>query len=140
LLETPSKPPSPLRSRLATPVTHRSPPSGHAFATPTFLRPTAPSIQSPKSPSVSWEVQSSKAKGLSALISDFRANQQCDFEELEYEEWREDDDDLPIAEESNRPQLVWQKKGAKRTRKRVISILRLPRWLMNSAASPRTRE
>jgi hypothetical protein len=65
-----------------------------------------------------------KIKGLSALISDFRANQQGTVEKLDCQEW-EDEDDLKIVQEHDSPGVAgrkpWVKKGAKRSKRRVIS-------------------
>jgi hypothetical protein len=65
-----------------------------------------------------------KIKGLSALISDFRANQLENVEKVDCEEW-EDEDDLKILQENDSPGVAgrkpWAKKGAKRTKRRVIS-------------------
>lgn len=126
--ETPTKSTSSLPSRYTTPVTQPSPIGNHhIFATPAFLRPTALPIQSPQSPSLPWERLPTKIKGLSALISDFRANQQEDIEEIDHESWRdEDEDELRITQEHDSPGVAgrkpWMKKGAKRSKRRVISI------------------
>src|SRR6202035_618462 len=94
---TPTKSTSSTRSRFTTPVTIRSSTSDqHVFATPAFLRPTAQPVQSPQSPSLSWERIPSKIKGLSALISDFRANQQKTVKQMDCEEWH-DEDELQIT-------------------------------------------
>ena len=81
-------------------------------------------MESPQSPSLPWGRIPRKIKGLSALISDFRANQQELIEPLDYEQW-EDEDDLEIVQEDNSPGVAgrkpWAKKGAKRTKRRVIS-------------------
>ena len=125
--ETPTKSVSSIRSRLSTPVTqHTSLLNQHAFATPAFLRPAALPIQSPQSPSLPWEGIPSKIKGFSALISDFRANQQKTVEEIDLEAW-EDEDELKITQEHDSPGVAgrkpWMKKGAKRSKRRVISII-----------------
>ena len=124
--ETPTKSTSSIRSRFSTPVTQHTPLlNQHAFATPAFLRPTALPIQSPQSPSLPWERIPSKIKGFSALISDFRANQQKTMEEMDHDAW-EDDDELEITQEDDSPGVAgrkpWMKKGAKRSKRRVISI------------------
>ena len=125
--ETPTKSTSSFPSRYTTPVTQPSPIGDHhIFATPAFLRPTALPIQSPQSPSLPWERLPTKIKGLSALISDFRANQQEDIEEIDHESWRdEDEDELRITQEHDSPGVAgrkpWMKKGAKRSKRRVIS-------------------
>lgn len=127
--ETPSKSTSSFPSRYTTPVTQPSPVGNHhVFATPAFLRPTALPIQSPQSPSLPWERLPTTIKGLSALISDFRANQQEGIEEVDHESWQDDDDDdeLRITQEHESPGVAgrkpWIKKGAKRSKRRVISI------------------
>lgn len=127
MLTTPTKSTSSSRSRFTTPVTNRSSTlDQHAFATPAFLRPTALPVQSPQSPSLPWERIPSRIKGLSALISDFRANQQTTVEEIDCEAWH-DEDDLKITDEHNSPGVAgrkpWMKKGAKRSKRRVISII-----------------
>jgi DNA replication and checkpoint protein len=126
MLDTPTKSTVSVRSRLTTPITHPSSlDNQHAFATPAFLRPTAQPIQSPQSPSLPWERIPRKIKGLSALISDFRANQQETVEEMDHEAW-EDNDELKITLQGNSPGVAgrkpWTKKGAKRSKRRVISI------------------
>jgi DNA replication and checkpoint protein len=81
-------------------------------------------VESPQSPSLTWGRVPKKIKGLSALISDFRANQQELIEPFDCEEW-EDEDDLKIVLEDDSPGVAgrkpWAKKGAKRTKRRVIS-------------------
>ena len=126
--ETPTKSTSSLPSRYTTPVTQPSPIGNqHIFATPAFLRPTALPIQSPQSPSLPWEGLPARIKGLSALISDFRANQQESIEEVDHESWQDEDDEgqLRITQEQDSPGVAgrkpWMKKGAKRSKRRVIS-------------------
>jgi hypothetical protein len=124
---TPTKSTSSTRSRFTTPVTVRSSACDqHAFATPAFLRPTAQPVQSPQSPSLPWERIPGKIKGLSALISDFRANQQKTVEQMDCEEWH-DEDALQISKDDDSPGVAgrkpWMKKGAKRSKRRVISII-----------------
>lgn len=127
--ETPTKSTSTLRSRFSTPVTQSSSVSNHHnFATPAFLRPTAGPINSPQSPSLPWERLPGKIKGFSALISDFKANQQHILkQEVEIEAWVDDDEEeLKITEEAApnaTERKPWIKKGAKRTKRRVKSIL-----------------
>ena len=125
--ETPTKSTPSIRSRFSTPITqHPSLYNQHAFATPAFLRPAALPIQSPQSPSLPWERLPSKIKSFSALISDFRANQQDGVDEVDHEAW-EDEDELKITQEHDSPGVAgrkpWMKKGAKRSKRRVISII-----------------
>ena len=125
--ETPTKSISSIPSRFTTPVTNPSPVGNeHVFATPAFLRPTAQPIQSPQSPSLPWERMPRTIKGLSALISDFRANQQEDLEEMANEAWVDDEDEFKITQEDDSPGVAgrkpWMKKGAKRSKRRVIRI------------------
>lgn len=66
----------------------------------------------------------SRVKGLSTLISDFRANQQAPLDEIEQDVW-DDEEDLKIVQEHDSPGVAgrkpWTKKGAKRSKRRVIS-------------------
>lgn len=130
--ETPTKSTSSFPSRYTTPVTQPSPIGNHhIFATPAFLRPTALPIQSPQSPSLPWQRLPTKVKGLSALISDFRANQQESIEDVDHETWQDEDDEdeLRITQEHESPGVAgrkpWVKGGAKRSKRRVISIISL---------------
>jgi DNA replication and checkpoint protein len=141
--ETPTKSTSSVRSPITTPLTQ--PPSTynqHAFATPAFLRPTAMPIESPQSPSLPWKRIPGKIKGLSALINDYRANQQQTLEEVDHKAW-EDEDELQITQESDSPGVAgrkpWVKTGAKRTTRRVISINPQNPGLIFSATRPTTR-
>ena len=123
--ETPVKSTISSHSRFTTPVSNRSPHQNeHAFATPEFLRPTAQPLQSPQSPSLHWQRIPRQVKGLSALISDFRSNQQMLFNELECEAWQ-DEDELEIASLGDSPGVAghktWSKRGARRSTRRVIS-------------------
>lgn len=141
--ETPTKSISSVRSPFTTPTTHHaSLYNQHAFATPAFLRPNAMLLESPQSPSLPWKRIPGKIKGLSALISDYRANQQQDLEEADYEAW-EDEDELQITQENDSPGVAgrkpWMKNASKRTTRRVISI-NSPRSQVDfSASGPTTR-
>lgn len=135
--ETPTKSTSSIRSRLTTPITNPSSVCNqHVFATPAFLRPTAQPIQSPQSPSVSWQRLPRTVKGLSDLICDFRANRQ-ELEEFELVAW-EDEDELVVTQEHDTAEASegkpWVKKGAKRSKRRVICIAIPRETLINSAS------
>jgi DNA replication regulator SLD2 len=127
--ETPTKSTtsSIVRTRYTTPTTYATPTlHDHGFATPAFLRPMAPSIQSPQSPSLPWEKIPSNVKGLSALIGDFKANQHqiSDDEHYQCDEFL-DHDHSPLMSQDDAPETVqtktWTKRGAKRTTRRVKS-------------------
>ena len=63
-------------------------------------------------------------KGLSALISDFRANRDVSLDEIDQDVW-EDEDDIAVVYEHDSPGVAsrkpWTKKGVKRSKRRVIS-------------------
>lgn len=125
--ETPTKSASSIRTRYTTPVTSASPTtSSHGFATPAFLRPKAPSVRSPQSPSLPWEKIPSNIKGLSALISDFKANQHqiSDEEQVQFTEFQNEIGDSLMSgdEGADIPLKIWTKKGAKRTTRRIRSM------------------
>jgi hypothetical protein len=81
----------------------------------------------------------SRVKGLSALISDFRANQEAPLEEVDQDAWQ-DEEDIQVVQEHDSPGVAgrkpWAKKGAKRSKRRVISTPPLL-WLLSLTSAVR---
>src|SRR5438046_1694578 len=90
-----------------------------SFATPAFLCPTAPPIESPQSPLLLWERIPRKIKGFSALISDSRAKEIVD--EVDHESWKDEEEPSDLEDARRQFDVHVAQTGKKRCENKVTT-------------------